>query len=163
MLDKNAEDAQQFQYIPLVSGQYYEEEETEEAQLDDPSDSDITVIRRKPATKKRNITETVLRAPVLTDDHYMRFPAVIPGFALKSKRWGYFQVGDAFLKPIEWNKTAFMTLQMEGYKRDLIKSLLDGHKGTSSGFDDVVSGKGQGLIFLLYGPPGLGKTLTAGM
>ncbi|OCK72941.1 P-loop containing nucleoside triphosphate hydrolase protein [Lepidopterella palustris CBS 459.81] len=28
-------------------------------------------------------------------------------------------------------------------------------------FDDVIAGKGQGLIFLLYGPPGVGKTLTA--
>ncbi|KAF2801840.1 P-loop containing nucleoside triphosphate hydrolase protein [Mytilinidion resinicola] len=30
------------------------------------------------------------------------------------------------------------------------------------GFDDVVRGKGQGLIILLHGAPGLGKTMTAG-
>jgi DNA polymerase III delta prime subunit len=29
--------------------------------------------------------------------------------------------------------------------------------------DDIISGKGKGLIFLLTGPPGLGKTLTAGV
>ena len=28
-------------------------------------------------------------------------------------------------------------------------------------FDDIVSGKGKGMILLLSGPPGVGKTLTA--
>lgn len=28
---------------------------------------------------------------------------------------------------------------------------------------DLVRGKGLGMIFLLHGPPGVGKTLTAGM
>ena len=28
---------------------------------------------------------------------------------------------------------------------------------------DFVQGKGEGRIFLLYGKPGVGKTLTAGM
>lgn len=30
-----------------------------------------------------------------------------------------------------------------------------------SSFDDVVAGKGRGIILLLCGPPGVGKTLTA--
>jgi len=29
-------------------------------------------------------------------------------------------------------------------------------------YQDIVPGKGKGLVFLLYGKPGLGKTLTAG-
>jgi SpoVK/Ycf46/Vps4 family AAA+-type ATPase len=31
----------------------------------------------------------------------------------------------------------------------------------SQGFDDIVKGKGRGLILVLHGPPGVGKTLTA--
>ena len=39
----------------------------------------------------------------------------------------------------------------------MVKSHLIGQNG----FDDFVSGKGLGLIGLLSGPPGVGKTLTA--
>lgn len=128
-------------------------------------DSDTDVIWRRPSAwpRRKNAKITMIPQPVLTDDHYLRCPAVIPGFALKTKRWGHFMVDDESLKPIKWNKGAFKTLQMEEYKKRLIKSLINGHKEASSCFDDLVSGKGQGLIFLLYGPPGLGKTLTAGM
>ncbi|CAJ2500031.1 Uu.00g028840.m01.CDS01 [Anthostomella pinea] len=31
----------------------------------------------------------------------------------------------------------------------------------AEGFDDIVKGKGQGLVCVLHGPPGVGKTLTA--
>ncbi|KAF3484267.1 uncharacterized protein GIQ15_03591 [Arthroderma uncinatum] len=34
-------------------------------------------------------------------------------------------------------------------------------RAEKSSFDNIVVGKGKGLIFLLYGPPGVGKTLTA--
>lgn len=36
------------------------------------------------------------------------------------------------------------------------------HDKENSDFDDIIAGKGLGLVFLLQGPPGLGKTLTAG-
>ncbi|KAF2170334.1 hypothetical protein M409DRAFT_64114 [Zasmidium cellare ATCC 36951] len=39
--------------------------------------------------------------------------------------------------------------------RQLVENRLE------TNFDDFVSGKGQGLIGLLCGPPGLGKTFTA--
>lgn len=29
-------------------------------------------------------------------------------------------------------------------------------------FQDLVAGKGDGLVILMHGPPGVGKTLTAG-
>ncbi|KAH7131172.1 P-loop containing nucleoside triphosphate hydrolase protein [Dactylonectria macrodidyma] len=39
------------------------------------------------------------------------------------------------------------------------KTYLD--RDESDGFRDLVQGKGRGINFLLYGPPGVGKTLTA--
>lgn len=33
---------------------------------------------------------------------------------------------------------------------------------TASDYDGLVKGKGKGLTFLLHGPPGVGKTFTAG-
>jgi SpoVK/Ycf46/Vps4 family AAA+-type ATPase len=43
-------------------------------------------------------------------------------------------------------------------KKELIRSLV---VDSSSGFQDIISGKGGGCIFLLHGEPGVGKTLTA--
>jgi len=43
-------------------------------------------------------------------------------------------------------------------RKDLIKCLVKNYKGS---FTDIINGKGGGCIFLLHGPPGIGKTLTA--
>lgn len=40
-------------------------------------------------------------------------------------------------------------------------NLVIAHSSGASNFDDFVKGKGLGLIGLLFGPPGSGKTLTA--
>lgn len=45
--------------------------------------------------------------------------------------------------------------------KTLIFDLIKAHATDSSSFDDFVRGKGKGLVGLLFGPPGLGKTLTA--
>eukprot|EP01088_Endostelium_zonatum_P007773 TRINITY_DN2018_c0_g1_i1.p1 TRINITY_DN2018_c0_g1~~TRINITY_DN2018_c0_g1_i1.p1 ORF type:complete len:829 (+),score=180.08 TRINITY_DN2018_c0_g1_i1:70-2487(+) len=49
------------------------------------------------------------------------------------------------------NKLALVPLE-EGAAR---------HIDTSANFTDIISGKGGGVIFLLHGEPGVGKTLTA--
>ena len=45
-------------------------------------------------------------------------------------------------------------------RKSLLRSLVDAHS-SDVGFDDFVQGKGQGLIINLFGPPGVGKTLSA--
>lgn len=47
--------------------------------------------------------------------------------------------------------------------KELIQSLITVHKreNASLGFDDLIKGKGNGLVILLHGAPGTGKTLTA--
>jgi len=45
-----------------------------------------------------------------------------------------------------------------GSRKDLILALIKNRHNT---FKDVISNKSGGLIFLLHGPPGVGKTLTA--
>jgi SpoVK/Ycf46/Vps4 family AAA+-type ATPase len=47
-------------------------------------------------------------------------------------------------------------------KKQVLKALVSAHKfHGSKTIDDVVQGKGKGLVFVLHGPPGVGKTLTA--
>ena len=42
----------------------------------------------------------------------------------------------------------------------LLQSLVEAHNA-DSGFDDFIEGKGHGLVINLFGPPGVGKTLSA--
>lgn len=46
-------------------------------------------------------------------------------------------------------------------ERKSVCTLLIGNYKECLLANDVVAGKGSGLIFLLHGPPGVGKTLTA--
>ena len=52
---------------------------------------------------------------------------------------------------------------MDKDQRDLVHDLVQAHYSSENeqAFDDIVTAKGKGLIGLLTGPPGVGKTLTA--
>ena len=50
---------------------------------------------------------------------------------------------------------------MPELQKDPILQLVKAHGTKDGGFDDFVREKGMGLIGLLMGPPGLGKTMTA--
>lgn len=56
---------------------------------------------------------------------------------------------------------AYNHLVMPQRKKDLIYSVVKSHNSLGSSKNDVVSGKGRGLLILLSGPPGVGKTLCA--
>lgn len=66
------------------------------------------------------------------------------------------------LTDFEWNYEAFEKLVMDEQVKTLVRSLVQQHSSDQSGgFDDIISGKGKGLIGMFSGPPGSGKTLTA--
>jgi Mrp family chromosome partitioning ATPase len=46
-------------------------------------------------------------------------------------------------------------------QKELILAFAEAQAKNRTGFDDVIRDKGKGLIMLLSGPPGVGKTLTA--
>ena len=62
--------------------------------------------------------------------------------------------------PIEWNPETFEGLVLPSDRKNLLRSLVEAHDSDSV-FDDFVRGKGQGLVISLFGPPGVGKTLSA--
>jgi hypothetical protein len=80
---------------------------------------------------------------------------------LATKRWGYFDV--AKIDGIHFNHAAFDKLVLPQHQKDLISSLVNEQQNKESSFDDLIKGKGKGLILLLHGEPGVGKTLTAGI
>ena len=92
----------------------------------------------------------------LTDHEFMTCDFVIPGFALSEKRWCWFFID--LIKPIEFNADAFQSLLLPQKHKQLLHALVDSH-GTEE-FDDLIRNKGRGMIFVLYGVPGVGKTFT---
>lgn len=105
-----------------------------------------------------NIKEPV-PVDMLTHEHKLLLSPFLYGFSLGDKIWGLFSV--THLKPVQWNEDIISALEIPAKKKSFICSLVRAHSSGNSTFDDIVRDKGKGLIGLLSGPPGVGKTLTA--
>ena len=111
-------------------------------------------------------------------------PPRLLGFALKEKVWGQFLVNNLTrILPRNNEKREgpfWKDLELDKESKDLLWAFMQQHKVTASlkpankASDlnpeisgpkakalDIIEGKGQGLVILLHGPPGVGKTLTA--
>ncbi|KAK3323132.1 hypothetical protein B0T19DRAFT_198482 [Cercophora scortea] len=88
---------------------------------------------------------------------------ILHGFLLDKQAW--VRVHVKHLKPIEFYPNTWATLQLSSEKKDVISAMVEGflQEKTASftGWEQVIIKKGNGLLFLLHGGPGLGKTYTA--
>lgn len=62
---------------------------------------------------------------------------------------------------VTWNKRAFSQLVAPPETKELIQAVVSAHGERKNMGLDIIEGKGQGLLVLLHGGPGTGKTLTA--
>ena len=95
----------------------------------------------------------------LTDGHHLLCSPTLLGFALSEKKWCQFFV-DMVSAP-QFSDTVFDQLVLPERQKSLMRALVEAHAKETNDFDDFIKGKGRGLITLLHGPPGVGKTLTA--
>ncbi|KAH6642222.1 P-loop containing nucleoside triphosphate hydrolase protein [Boeremia exigua] len=95
----------------------------------------------------------------LAEEHYAFCTSMVRGFCLTSKKWVSVYVDK--VAEISWNEEAFERLVLPHDNKRLIKAFVQTQLNSEDAFDDVMSGKGQGIIMLLSGEPGTGKTLTA--
>ncbi|KAG9073896.1 hypothetical protein FS749_014588 [Ceratobasidium sp. UAMH 11750] len=90
-------------------------------------------------------------------------PAGLDGWNFRTKSWDYFLV--THISPIEFNDDAFEHLVLQEKYKELVLAFVNAHTKKAQQnrptISDVVKGKGGGIVMLLHGNPGTGKTLTA--
>jgi hypothetical protein len=103
--------------------------------------------------------EDATRHVPLTTEQKLICTPMLRGYSLKTKDWLNFFVN--CVKEIEWQNNAFDRLVLPQNQKELILGFAQSQRKYRETFDDVIEGKGRGMIVLLSGPPGVGKTLTA--
>jgi adenylate kinase family enzyme len=91
----------------------------------------------------------------MSDDLVFMCYPFLNGFSFTAKRWGEIDID--YVSDIMFDDTAFETLVLDPKLKALSEALVT---NVEYGFKDIISGKSGGCIFLLHGPPGVGKTLT---
>ncbi|KAJ6094527.1 hypothetical protein N7467_002040 [Penicillium canescens] len=95
-----------------------------------------------------------------TEEELLVASPVVLGFAFSEKLWLEFTISG--ISEIEWDKEAFGSLVLPTNQKSIVKALVESHTfHAAENIDDVIQGKGKGLVAVLHGPPGTGKTLTA--
>ncbi|KAK0101594.1 hypothetical protein ONS95_006757 [Cadophora gregata] len=84
---------------------------------------------------------------------------MLKAYSLKDKVWMTIHL--AGIQEITWNDDAFSRLVLPDDTKDLVLAFAKSQILREQTFDDIIQGKGKGVIMLLSGPPGVGKTLTA--
>ncbi|GAW27235.1 putative AAA family ATPase [Rosellinia necatrix] len=103
------------------------------------------------------------------DEDLLLLPDRVFAFVFRTRKWACLRIGtdkdsQETLTVKHRRKEPWLHLQLpDGHKR-LIQSLVESHsadRGSSNVEFDLIRAKGKGLIILLHGVPGVGKTSTA--
>ncbi|KAK3629187.1 hypothetical protein LTR56_018196 [Elasticomyces elasticus] len=105
----------------------------------------------------------------LTQSDYCLLPDRAFGFILRTRTWACLDIRTERLRVISPKETDLDQLQIPEVHKTALTSLVERHfdnknasqESNNSVDFDFVQGKGKGLIVLLHGAPGLGKTSTA--
>ncbi|KAJ5701260.1 hypothetical protein N7488_008808 [Penicillium malachiteum] len=117
-------------------------------------------LRRGSMQSEESIEERKQRqAQNLTEDQLLLCATRLRGYSLTLKRWVMFDVDK--ISDIAWNDNAFPKLMLPNGYQNLVLSFVEAQSESDFAFDDIIEGKGLGVIMLLVGPPGTDKTLTA--
>lgn len=119
---------------------------------------------RQPAVKPKYADNRPPEIKPLKEEQLVICVPWVKSFALKEKRW--YELAVDFVEEITWNDS-FSNLVLPHQEKDLLLAFAQskisaaGNPSTMNVFDDFIDGKGRGVIILLSGSPGVGKTLTA--
>lgn len=100
-------------------------------------------------------------------EEFLLYPPRILGYSTREKIWGQFSVDKTTDVPDPSISLFEEKLQLDEDYKIMIKALVEEHGARGGQNDpkrvkvkDVVEDKGKGLVMLLHGPPGVGKTVS---
>ena len=133
---------------------------------DDEYDNDLRAdfIETTSLLKERNYREK------LPNEALILLPPRVYGFSLLDRKWFAFDI--SLVEDIEYSNLSFDRLVIPEDHKKIMQALVRHHtkdsiiaatemKEPQELSTDIVRGKGKGLIILLHGVPGVGKTSTA--
>lgn len=96
---------------------------------------------------------------IFSEEQLLIASSTVVGFSFTEKLWLEFAVSK--IGEIAWNTDAFDSLILPDNQKGIVKAMVSSHAfHPSRSIDDIIAGKGKGLVAVLHGGPGLGKTLT---
>ncbi|XXH00022.1 hypothetical protein Hte_006363 [Hypoxylon texense] len=128
-----------------------------------------TFLRQR--TKGTRTYEMKPKALELRDEDLVLLPKRMFAYALRERR--FVPVNTNFLKPIRREQGVFENLKILKDYKDIVRGLVASHfqkktlerryvdMSTEGPSQDLIQNKGRGLVVLLHGVPGVGKTATA--
>jgi len=87
-------------------------------------------------------------------------PSFAYGFSLQRKNWCKFYID--CLEDISWKTSSMDSLILPDRQKRILTALVSSHEFPDEAREEAEL-KGKGLVILLHGSPGSGKTLTAGI
>jgi len=126
----------------------------------DSKEYNDNIRKSKPIPNSRTIRSGFNEHQRRSNDELLMCDFKMPGFTFATKMWGMFDI--TRLKAVDYDEDAFAGLVLPPDIKKTLSSLVKLQEQGFSEFDDMIAGKGKGLIILLHGPPGVGKTFTAG-
>lgn len=130
-------------------------------------DDDVDSIERNQNLERDPYLKKGGGEKIYSDEDLLILPRRLFAYALRERRFVHVDV--RFLKPIAEHLDGFKSLKIDDDHRKMIQSLVSFHfkkkdiekKGREISTQDLIRGKGRGLVILLHGVPGVGKTATA--
>ena len=150
-------------YHPIRDDQYKQTFFLQDEQYDNNLRADF--IERTSLLKERSYREK------LTNEALILLPPRVYGFSLLDREWFAFDI--SLVEDIKYSNLSFDRLVIPEDHKKIMQALVRHHtkgprraaaevKDPDQDFSmDIVRGKGKGLIILLHGVPGVGKTSTA--
>lgn len=114
-----------------------------------------------PLTRFEKLRSKKGKRPELTDQQRLICCPRVFGFMVREKKWAQFRLENIREIDHKARSEAFQQLELDKDTKAMLSNLVQQHSKSYTLINDLIPGKGNGLIVLLHGPPGVGKTLTA--
>ncbi|KAF5709685.1 AAA family ATPase [Fusarium globosum] len=92
------------------------------------------------------------------DPELLLCPPYVLGYSISRNEWCRYLVDN--LRDVPWNKNAWSSLILDQEQKQVLRALVMSHKHPKKTRNQSEQ-KGKGLVVLLHGTPGSGKTLSA--